>query len=434
MNARFHVVTVLHPSGERLPILLDAERQPVTWINVYLIQRLRLRLSVNSLVKTLRVLGYLWVWAYQEGFPLEARLRSGQGLTQEEIFGRLYPWLRRNFLTTGKVRKLVVSPATTAFRLSVVAQCVVWHLECSMSAMSVGSSEIPDMREKLLLMKRSFASAARVRIPSAVNAAPLSADRLQRLLQICHPDSPDNPWKTPYRQRNFLIVLIMVTLGVRRGELLKLRVSDCRLSRAIPEIRVERSPDDPSDPRINEPQVKTEPRHLPCDSSLARSLNEYICRTRRTIPGANKSPFLFLSRSGQPMSLMRVNGLLDQVAAVHPEYDDLHAHCLRSTCAMNFRQTGLDSGLDEERVEKDMMYFFGWRSSSSMRPYIDAAIRRESCQISLGYQAAFFGQSNVGASCDEQSSESGYGRASAPVRITSIARLHRRSGRSQDGP
>ena len=89
MNARFHVVTVLHPSGERLPILLDAERQPVIWINVYLIQRLRLRLSVNSLVKTLRVLGYLWVWAYQEGFPLEARLRSGQGLTQEEIFGRL---------------------------------------------------------------------------------------------------------------------------------------------------------------------------------------------------------------------------------------------------------------------------------------------------------------------------------------------------------
>ncbi|TCG02902.1 tyrosine-based site-specific recombinase CMGI-7, partial [Paraburkholderia steynii] len=161
------------------------------------------------------------------------------------------------------------------------------------------------------------------RLPSAVHAAPLSHERLQRLLHVCHPHTCDNPWKKPHRLRNFLIVLMMATLGVRRGELLKLRVSDCHLSRAIPEIRVERSPDDPADPRINEPQVKTESRHLPCDASLARYLNEYICRTRRQIPGSSRSPFLFLSRSGRPMSLMRVNGVLDQIAVAHPEFDDL---------------------------------------------------------------------------------------------------------------
>jgi hypothetical protein len=63
---------VLHPGGERLPILLDAERQPIAWINAYLIRRLRLRLSVSSLVKTLYVLGYLWAWASREAFPLDA--------------------------------------------------------------------------------------------------------------------------------------------------------------------------------------------------------------------------------------------------------------------------------------------------------------------------------------------------------------------------
>ena len=46
MLARFHEVTVLHPGGERLPILLDADRQPIPWINAYLIKRLRPRLSV----------------------------------------------------------------------------------------------------------------------------------------------------------------------------------------------------------------------------------------------------------------------------------------------------------------------------------------------------------------------------------------------------
>ena len=397
MHTRFHVVTVLHPSGERLPVLLDAQRQPIPWVNAYLIKRLRPRLSVSSLVKTLYVLGYLWTWAATEAFPLEARLVSGEGLTQDEIVSQLYPWLRRNFQVAGKVRKLVVSPGTVTFRLNVVSQCVVWHLECAMSAMPVGSPEIRDVRARLTLIKRSFANAARARLPSAVHAAPLSAEQLQRLLQVCHPDACDNPWKKPYRQRNFLIVLMMATLGVRRGELLKLRVSDCHLGRTIPEIRVERSPDDPADPRINEPQVKTESRHLPCDASLARYLNEYICRTRRTIPGASRSPFLFLSRGGQPMSLVRMNGLLGQVAAVHPEFYDLHPHSLRSTCATNFRAAGLRNGLDEERIDKDMMYFFGWRSADSVRPYIDAAIRRESCEISLSYQASLFGRSIVGS-------------------------------------
>ncbi|AXE97323.1 tyrosine-type recombinase/integrase [Paraburkholderia hospita] len=396
MPARFHIVTVLHAGGERLPILLDVHRQPISWINTYLIKRLRPRLSVSSLVKTLYVLGYLWVWASTEDFPLEARLVSGEGLTQDEIVSQIYPWLRRNFQMARKVGKLVVSPSTVTFRLNVVSQCVIWHLECAMSAMPMGSPEIRDTRARLALIEHGFANAARARLPSAVHAAPLSDDRLQRLLLICHPDSCDNPWKTPYRQRNFLIVLMMVTLGVRRGELLKLRVSDCHLAHAIPEIHVERSPDDPADPRINEPQVKTESRHLPCDGSLARYLNEYICRTRRTIRGASRSPFLFLSRSGQPMSLARVNGVLDQIAVVHPEFDDLHPHSLRSTCATNFRAAGLRNGLDEERVDKDMMYFFGWRSADSVKPYIDAAIRRESYEISLSYQASLFGRSMDG--------------------------------------
>ncbi|RKR43250.1 site-specific integrase [Paraburkholderia sp. BL17N1] len=395
MEPRFHVVTVLHAGGERLPILLDADRQPVAWINAYLIKRLRPRLSVSSLVKTLRVLGFLWAWASSEAFPLQGRLTSGEGLTQDEIVCQLYPWLRRNFQTAGKVRKLIVSPSTVAFRLNVVSQCVVWHLECVMSTLPVGGPGIRDMQVRLTLIKRSFATAARARLPSASHAAPLSDDRLQRLLRICHPDSCDNPWKTPYRSRNFLIVLMMAMLGVRRGELLKLRVSDCHLARAIPEIRVVRSPDDPVDPRINEPQVKTESRHLPCDASLARYLNEYICRARRQIPGANRSPFLFLSRGGQPMSLARVNGLLDQVSVVHPEFDDLHPHCLRSTCATGFRAAGLRNGLDEERIDKHMMYFFGWRSADSVKPYIDAAIRRESCEISLSYQASLFDRSIV---------------------------------------
>ncbi|MEM5440500.1 hypothetical protein [Paraburkholderia diazotrophica] len=81
MSARFHIVVIRHPGGERLPALLDANRQPVPWINLYVIKRLRLRLSANSLVKTLYALGQMWAWSITESFPLHARLVSGQGLS-----------------------------------------------------------------------------------------------------------------------------------------------------------------------------------------------------------------------------------------------------------------------------------------------------------------------------------------------------------------
>lgn len=96
--------------------------------------------------------------------------------------------------------------------------------------------------------------------------------------------------KPPYRQRNYLIVLLLAMLGVRRGELLKLRVSDCLLSGDAPAVRIVRAPDDPADPRVAEPQVKTEPRHVPCDRSLARILNDYICGSRRRIPVLRTCP------------------------------------------------------------------------------------------------------------------------------------------------
>ncbi|WP_250479762.1 MULTISPECIES: site-specific integrase [unclassified Caballeronia] len=393
MSARFHIIVIRHPGGERLPALLDGDRQPIPWINVYLIKRLRLRLSASSLSKTLHVLGQLWAWSISERFPLQARLVSGQGLSQEEIVSRLYPWLRRNFQTSGKVTKLVVAPSTVAFRLNVVAKCITWHLECAMSALQVGAPEIADIQSRVTFTQRCFATLAQAGRTSAEHAASLSSQQLDRLIKLCHPDSPENPWKPPYRQRNYLIVLLLAMLGVRRGELLKLRVSDCLLSGDAPTVRIARAPDDPTDPRVAEPQVKTEPRHVPCDRFLARKINDYICHFRRRVPGASKTPFLFLSRDGRPLSLVRVNGILRQIAASHPEFEQLHPHQLRSTCATEFRSAGLANGLDDERLTRNMMYFFGWRSADSAKPYINAAIRRESYEIGLNYQVAFFARS-----------------------------------------
>ncbi|QMI44674.1 site-specific integrase [Burkholderia sp. MBR-1] len=393
MANSFFVVIVRHPGGERLPILLDADRQPIAWINLYLLKHLRRRLSFNSLLKVTRILGFLHAWSLRQTFSLRERLESGNGLTESEIEGSLCSWLRRNFRTADEVRSLVVVPSSIKFRLDVVWHFVSWHFDAAISARPVGSSEIRDIRTKQTACKKIFADAAKGRGQSSEHAKPLLDPEKRRLLAICEVDSPENPWKKPYRIRNRLIVHLMLALGLRRGELLKLRVSDCHLTRAIPEIRVERSPDDDDDPRINEPQVKTESRQLPCDRRLARELHQFICVTRRSTRLSDRMPFLFQSRSGLPLSLNRLNGIIGQIGLRHPEFAALHPHCLRSTCATDFKETARRAGISESDLDEDMKTFFGWRSDKSIAPYVEEATRREAGEIGLAHQELLFGSS-----------------------------------------
>ncbi|RFQ10225.1 site-specific integrase [Pseudomonas sp. ATCC 13867] len=55
-----------------------------------------------------------------------------------------------------------------------------------------------------------------------------------RLLEVTRPDAPQNPWVDDFaRCRNALIVDWLYYLGLRRGELLSLRVSDIDFRRCV---------------------------------------------------------------------------------------------------------------------------------------------------------------------------------------------------------
>lgn len=53
----------------------------------------------------------------------------------------------------------------------------------------------------------------------------LSKEDQDRLLQIVHPASPDNPWERGFvRRRNWVIVMLLLATGMRSGELLGLLI------------------------------------------------------------------------------------------------------------------------------------------------------------------------------------------------------------------
>jgi len=111
----------------------------------------------------------------------------------------------------------------------------------------------------------------------------LDAAGQERLWQLVDIDSPENPWEGRHaRARNELIVRWFMGLGVRRGELLGVKVSDVNFQSN--EVFIARRADDPSDPRLHQPNTKTADRLLPISDDLARRTRHYILEERRRFP------------------------------------------------------------------------------------------------------------------------------------------------------
>jgi integrase len=51
---------------------------------------------------------------------------------------------------------------------------------------------------------------------------------------VIEPDHPENPFESKVRFRNYLILGLLLDLGIRRGELLGIRIEDCRFGSTEP--------------------------------------------------------------------------------------------------------------------------------------------------------------------------------------------------------
>ena len=137
----------------------------------------------------------------------------------------------------------------------------------------------------------------------------LTEEELTLLRNVIDPQSPENPFKPACRFRNKLILELLGLTGVRRGELLKLKISHLPQG-SKQTLTVMRLPGDQSDPRRNEPQVKTFGREIPLSKTFAKMLWEYVEKHR--IKG--KHQFLFTShQNGAPLNLSTVNAIFAQI-------------------------------------------------------------------------------------------------------------------------
>ncbi|MEB2320118.1 MAG: site-specific integrase [Pseudomonadota bacterium] len=174
----------------------------------------------------------------------------------------------------------------------------------------------------------------------------LSSEEQARVVGVVHPDSPDNPWKRGFvRRRNWLIVVLLLATGMRRGELLGLQIGDMHPNQ--PKLRIMRRADAAEDPRTIQPNAKTNDREIELLPAIMRRLQAYL-KERRGIRAARAIPHIFVSEDGEPLSTSSIDKLFRQLREACPGLPvTLTSHVLRHTWNERFSEEADAMGLSE---------------------------------------------------------------------------------------
>jgi integrase len=381
-------------AGERLPMTLYRNsRVPVVKHNEWALSKRRGVVSANTLERELRALTHLQVWLDKEDLSLDKPFAFIEQMLPGRIEASLRPYLAKD-QSDKKVKKISIGSEQIAERLWVASSYIDWALEDSQRKISLRLDP-----EKCIAFENARAGIRKTfsyLMPTQTSVEKkvgLSRAETCRLLDLARPENPNNVWgrgsgtqAKAIRYRNQAIIHLGVAFGPRRGDKLKLHTSDVRTHGSEPTLSVRRRPNDHKDPRKWEPNAKTLERLLPLDSDLAMLLNEYVLKWRKLIPGHKKTPYLFLSYSGKPMSLRAYSDIFE---ALQIEFPNLHSHILRHTHNDRLRERCIEIGMSDADYVRDAMYLTGWASDNTST-YTNRSSRERANRISRDVQNQVF--------------------------------------------
>jgi integrase len=416
MGAGYRVKLLKLTTGERFPLLLNGDGEPLFAPTVYALTELRARnQATNTISAVFRAIQVLYLFLDKRGLDLSSRLSSGQLFSLGEVedlvrFSRL-PVERleallpeacgnrdqQEVLSSEKARMRLrldisdeVSPAFAGTRMRYIRGYLEWLVSDLLSRQSLEEEVSKTLRASL----QRVVSAITARIPkggsekSVQQREGLPSEVVSALIRVVSPQSPDNPWKGEYsRHRNELIVHWFYYLGLRRGELLGIRVQDVDFRKGT--VTIHRRADDALDPRTNQPQSKTKAREMPLGEGLRCLTYGYVMNHRSALKGARKHDFLFCADvTGKPMSLPTVNKMFKVLRTKCPSLpDSLCPHVMRHTWNDRFSDEMDKHRASEESEKKLRSYLMGWsETSGTAATYTRRHTRKKAQEVSLKMQ------------------------------------------------
>ena len=218
------------------------------------------------------------------------------------------------------------------------------------------------------------------------------------LLEIIQPGHPKNPFQQSAQHRNYALILLYYEFGPRLAEPLTLRLvaTSKKLSSVdltgsysrergapgnVPAIWFVKNHDDPDDPRIVQPTLKTEGRllYFRKGSIALGALVEWVNNHRNDearFPGGKRSPFLFISRKSfvnangrivaSPLSVKQATKIFERIQDTSPPLKDVTSHVLRHDWNDRWNEMLHERGERWEDHKREQCYAMGWKLDSPM--------------------------------------------------------------------
>lgn len=423
MSLGYRVANLRLQSGERLPLLLNSDTGAPLWgPALFVITQLRAsNLAARTLQQATRAIMFGLQALNHLGIDLEYRLTRGGLLTLDELDAlsdllglsqealdqltqkpsipssikrRPVSLERARMRTKSNDQPSVVAPGTKGIRLLYLRDYIKWLT--SRRLLSLDHRD--PIRRALSDALNQFVERIDARMPVRMAQDDsharegLDLDMQRRILEVIDPNSPENPWKNQHvRLRNQLIFMWLLGLGLRRGELLGVKLSDIDLRSC--HVQIVRRADDPEETRRDEPAVKTRGRLLAIDRDLAELTRAYVHGPRRSIKEARRHPFLLVATgTGAPLTTSGLSKLFIELRSKVPGLpDELSPHVLRHTWNERFSELMDSRGVAPEEEEKLRKQQMGWSDRSKMSAvYTRRHVRIKATEASLEHQAKSF--------------------------------------------
>lgn len=404
-DAPYTLNKLVSVAGERFLLLKDRRTGlPEPWTTRYSTGPQRKK-AVKTIERSLSSISLAMQWANARGIDLEARLDSLELFTSEETDDLIY-WLRIGRATDRRRRhRATVLPDTVYTRAMDVRSYFAWRAELALHRISVVSGRYGDASRKLEDWKILLGNKIGRGGGSEGAKMGLPEELRPKFLEVIRPDCPENPFEPRHRKRNHALLLCYYKLGLRRAEPLVLKARDLFLAGSRPRIAVFGRPDDPEDPRPDQPSVKTADRVLQVDSVLLQALMDWlICRgNRRLYAEAKKHPFVFVAENGEPMASRTVYDLFVAIRTAFPEFGaNLSPHTLRHDWNDRFselcdnvrkeeagREVDPDRRMTPARETSLRNYLMGWKKNSKTGArYTERSTQAQAQELSLKLQGA----------------------------------------------
>jgi len=338
-------------------MLHDAQGLPLFYPTLFATSQLRnAGAAVNTIRNKLADIVVLLRWESLQGRDLISEFRNGCFLTLADVvslrdFAKLD---MRHQAEMGDIddipeinvlgfleSRIATSPADATIggqqhynRISTIAE----YLEFTASVVTQHRSSAQVAQEitrmaKTIRKHRPRGLAKRWSDDADVRSPP--SELVERFMAVGSEDDPRNPFRSAeVRLRNAIIFGLFRYTGMRRGELLSLRIGEFDFGDE-PTVWIRRNHDDSHDSRRYQPVAKTKERPLPLPEVLVNQINRYIMQVRAKISPARRHPYLLVSHHkgptwGKPLSISALNSqIFARMRAVDAGFAEIHPHAFR---------------------------------------------------------------------------------------------------------